>query len=116
MSKLVNGFDASIVEEKASKVGPAKIDLLRNPKILEAIVPYEFALHITDVYFSKEEAHEGDTRQIPAIGPIRAALLVALLQTPHRFRTKRQLWAYSGFALEPSPIATFALVPAASCV
>jgi transposase len=30
--------------------------------------------------------------QIPAIGPIRAALLVALLQTPHRFRTKRQLW------------------------
>ena len=39
-------------------------------------------------------------RQIPAIGPIRAALLVALLQTPHRFRTKRQLWAYSGFALE----------------
>ncbi len=39
-------------------------------------------------------------RQIPAIGPIRAALLVALVQTPHRFRTKRQLWAYSGFAVE----------------
>ncbi len=39
-------------------------------------------------------------RQIPAIGPIRAAMLVALLQTPHRFRTKRQLWAYSGFAIE----------------
>ena len=29
--------------------------------------------------------------QIPSIGPIRAALLVALMQTPHRFRTKRQL-------------------------
>jgi transposase len=39
-------------------------------------------------------------RQIPSIGPIRAALLVALLQTPNRFRTKRQLWAYSGFAVE----------------
>src|ERR1700732_3681454 len=39
-------------------------------------------------------------RQIPSIGPIRAALLVALLQTPHRFRTKRQLWAHSGFAVE----------------
>jgi transposase len=39
-------------------------------------------------------------RQIPAIGPIRAALLVALLQTPNRFRSKRQLWAYSGFAVE----------------
>ena len=39
-------------------------------------------------------------RQIPSIGPIRAALLVALLQTPNRFRTRRQLWAYSGFAVE----------------
>jgi len=38
-------------------------------------------------------------RQIPSIGPIRAALLVALMQTPHRFRTKRQLWAYCGLAL-----------------
>ena len=38
--------------------------------------------------------------QIPYIGPIRAALLIALIQTPHRFRTKRQLWAYSGLALE----------------
>jgi transposase len=39
-------------------------------------------------------------RQIPTIGPIRAALLVALMQTPHLFRTKRQLWAYSGLALK----------------
>src|SRR6266853_1497903 len=38
-------------------------------------------------------------RQIPSIGPIRAALLIALMQTPHRFRTKRQLWAYCGLAL-----------------
>ena len=39
-------------------------------------------------------------RQIPSIVPIRAALLIALIQTPHRFRTKRQLWAYSGLALK----------------
>ncbi len=39
-------------------------------------------------------------RRIPDIGPIRAALLIALMQTAHRFRTKRQLWAYSGLALE----------------
>lgn len=38
--------------------------------------------------------------QIPAIGPIRAALLIALIQTPHRFRTKRPLWKYSGLAIE----------------
>ncbi len=39
-------------------------------------------------------------RQIPGIGPIRAALVVGLLQTPDRFRTKRQLWAYCGLAIE----------------
>ena len=26
--------------------------------------------------------------QIPSIGPIRAAVLIGILQTPHRFRTK----------------------------
>ena len=39
-------------------------------------------------------------RQIPCIGPLRAALLLALMQTPHRFRSKRQLWTYSGLGLE----------------
>jgi transposase len=38
--------------------------------------------------------------QIPSIGPIRAALLIALIQTPHRFRTKRPFWKYSGLAIE----------------
>jgi transposase len=28
-------------------------------------------------------------RSIPALGPIRAAVLMAIVQTPHRFRTKR---------------------------
>ena len=38
-------------------------------------------------------------RQVPLIGPLRAALLLALMQTPHRFRSKRQLWTYSGLAV-----------------
>lgn len=38
-------------------------------------------------------------RQIPCIGPIRAAQLMALMQTPHRFRSKRQLWTYSGLGV-----------------
>src|SRR5438445_7667071 len=38
--------------------------------------------------------------QIPAIGPIRAAVLLGILQTPHRFRTQRQLWNYGGLAIE----------------
>ncbi len=39
-------------------------------------------------------------RQIPRIGPIRAAVLMAVMQAPHRFRTKRQLWNYCGLGLE----------------
>jgi len=49
-------------------------------------------------------------RQIPYIGPIRAALLIALIQTPYRFRTKRQLWAYSGLALETHTSADYRYV------
>ena len=49
---------------------------------------------------SRQHAATNLLCQIPYIGPIRAALLMALIQTPHRFRTKKQLWAYSGLALE----------------
>ena len=49
---------------------------------------------------SRKHTITAKLRQIPCVGPIRSALLVALIQTPHRFRTKRQLWAYSGLALE----------------
>ena len=38
--------------------------------------------------------------EIPSLGPIRAAVLLGILQTPHRFRTKRQLWTYGGLAIE----------------
>jgi len=38
-------------------------------------------------------------RSIPQLGPVRVALLLALLKTPHRFRSKRQLWTYAGLSL-----------------
>lgn len=38
-------------------------------------------------------------QSIPFFGPVRVALLLATLGTPWRFRTKRQLWAYSGLAV-----------------
>ena len=36
---------------------------------------------------------------VPGLGPVRTAQLIALLDTPHRFRTKRNLWAYAGLAV-----------------
>ena len=49
-------------------------------------------------------------RKIPFIGPLRAAQLVALMQTPHRFRSKRQLWTYSGLAVETHDSAQYRYV------
>ncbi len=49
---------------------------------------------------SRKHTITAKLRQIPALGPIRSALAVALIQTPNRFRSKRQLWTYSGLGLE----------------
>lgn len=38
-------------------------------------------------------------RSIPFFGPIRVALLLAIIGTPFRFRGKRQLWPYVGLAV-----------------
>jgi transposase len=35
----------------------------------------------------------------PGIGPVRAALIVAIIADPRRFRTRQQLWSYSGLAV-----------------
>jgi transposase len=49
-------------------------------------------------------------RSVPWLGPIRVALLLAMVQTPHRFRTKRQFWAYCGLALETRSSADYQMV------
>jgi len=38
-------------------------------------------------------------RSMPFFGPVRVALLLAIIATPFRFRTKRQLWPYIGLAV-----------------
>lgn len=54
-------------------------------------------------------------RLISCIGPVRAALLVALIQTPYRFRTKRQLWTYSGLGIETRGSAEYRYVEGQLC-
>jgi transposase len=38
-------------------------------------------------------------REIPGLGPIRVALILAFVMTPHRFQSKRQFWTYIGFSV-----------------
>src|SRR5437016_6944689 len=49
---------------------------------------------------SRKHAAAKLLRTVPLLGAIRAALLIGRVQTPHRFRSKRQFWAYCGLALE----------------
>jgi transposase len=67
---------------------------------LDALRPLRHEVRRELLAESKKHPATKLLRQIPAIGPIRAALLIALIQTPHRFRTKRPLWKYSGFGIE----------------
>ena len=38
-------------------------------------------------------------RSIPFLGPVRVAQMMAIMRTPFRFRTKRNLWPYAGLAV-----------------
>jgi hypothetical protein len=49
-------------------------------------------------------------RTIPFLGPVRVAVLLATMQTPWRFRTKRNLWGYVGLAVVTRTTAECALV------
>jgi len=49
-------------------------------------------------------------RTVPFLGPIRTGLLLGRVGTPHRFRTKRQFWAYCGLALETRSSADYHFV------
>ena len=46
-------------------------------------------------------------RGIPGLGPIRTALILAIVITPYRFRNKRQFWAYTGFSVVRSGSAEY---------
>ncbi len=54
-------------------------------------------------------------RSIPGIGPIRAAVILGVAGTPHRFRTKRQFWAYCGLAVVTATSSEYQLVNGRVC-
>lgn len=49
-------------------------------------------------------------RSIPTLGPVRVAVLMAIIQTPHRFRTNRKLWTYAGLGVVGCSTANYRFV------
>jgi transposase len=48
---------------------------------------------------SKQHADQAVLASQPGIGPLRAALILAYVGSPQRFRSKRQFWPYCGLAV-----------------
>ncbi len=46
-------------------------------------------------------------KSVPYLGDVRASIILAVMMTPFRFRTKRQIWNYSGFAIVTSSSADY---------
>lgn len=49
-------------------------------------------------------------RTIPFLGPVRAAVLIGMVGTPYRFRTRRQFWTYIGLGIQTRDRAEYGLV------
>lgn len=66
---------------------------------LDQLQPLRRRAKLEMVTESRKHRAVGLLRSIPQFGPIRSALVVATVDTPFRFRTRRQLWSYSGLAV-----------------
>lgn len=84
------------------------LERLPAPKRLPAQALYDELDHISQlkdrcekhlVHEARRHAFARKLETCPGLGPVRAAQLMAVLITPHRFRTKRQLWAYCGLGI-----------------
>jgi transposase len=73
--------------------------------VLRALRPAAKAAMVTE---ARRDPAWPVLQSIPCFGPVRVALLLALMQTPWRFRTKRHLWGYVGLAVVTKTSAEYA--------
>jgi transposase len=52
---------------------------------------------------------------IPGIGPVRAAVILGVAGTPHRFRSKRQFWTYCGLSVVTETSSEYTVVNGRVC-
>jgi transposase len=79
-------------------------------KQLDLLMPLRQEARAAMLAESRKHPAQKILRSIPTLGPVRVALLLALLQTPYRFRGKRQLWTYAGLALVTRTTADYQMV------
>jgi transposase len=93
----------------APRYRQAWLDRLREPGVrrrtellyqqLDLLLPLRHEAKKAMIAESRKHAAQKVLRSIPTLGPVRVAILMAVIQTPYRFHTKRKLWTYAGLGL-----------------
>lgn len=68
-------------------------------KQLAALKPLRQQAKLEMVREARKQAAYRHLLSIPRLGPVSAAQLLAIVGTPHRFRSKRQFWTYVGLGV-----------------
>lgn len=97
----------------------AWLDQLREPGVrrrtdllyrqLDLLLPLRHEARKSLLAESRKHAAQKVLLSIPSLGPVRVAVLMAVMQTPYRFRTKRKLWTYGGLGLVTRSSANYEL-------
>jgi transposase len=77
---------------------------------LDLLLPLRHEAKRLMITESRKHAVQKVLSGIPTLGPVRTALLIAIIQTPHRFRTNRKLWTYAGLGLVTRSSANYRVV------
>jgi len=101
-------FRPQWLEQVKEPGGRCRAELLYQQ--LDLLLPLRHQARAAMLAESRRYAAQKILRSIPSLGPVRAALLMAWLKTPHRFRGKRQLWTYAGLALVTRSSADYRVV------
>jgi transposase len=77
---------------------------------LDLLLPLRYEAKKSLLAESRKHAAQKVLLSIPTLGPVRVAILMAVIQTPHRFRTNRKLWTYAGLGVVTRSSANYQLV------
>jgi transposase len=77
---------------------------------LEALRALRHEAKLAMVREARRRAAYGWLMSVPRLGAVSVAQLLAVVGTPHRFRTKRQFWSYVGLAVVTSSSADMEVV------
>ena len=104
-SRGIPKLDASIYEPDSRQQWLAKLPPAyrrRAEWLAQQVDSTSAAQAITESWLVEEGQKVPEVQRlktVPGLGDVRAAQVVALIVTPHRFRTTRQFWSYSGLGI-----------------